>query len=228
MVRKARSKVRKSLTQYPTLLHEKKALKKGHKTVAGVDESGVGPLAGPVVAAAVILKEYKFKNRIDDCKRLTSKKRLQAYKEILKKSVYSVDVVNHRVIDRINIYNATKLAMEKAIRKLRTKPDYVLIDGIIKLSTPHRGYSIKKGDRCCLSIACASIVAKVRRDRIMSRIHKIYPQYGFRKHKGYGTSIHFRALKKYGPSPAHRLSFEPIKSMNGLLSRKRETIIKED
>jgi ribonuclease HII len=201
------------LAQHPTLLHEKKAKRRGHKTIAGVDESGVGPLAGPVVAAAVILKGYKFESRIDDSKRLTPKKRLQAYKEILKNSVYSIAVVNHRIIDRINIYNATKLAMEKAVGKLRTKPDYVLVDGIIKLSIPHRGYSIKGGDRCCLSIACASIVAKVTRDRIMSRIHKTYPQYGFRKHKGYGTSIHFRALKMYGPSPAHRLSFEPIRSI---------------
>jgi ribonuclease HII len=214
LARKPRSKVRKSLTQHPTLRYEKKALRKGHKSIAGVDESGVGPLAGPVVAAAVILKEYKFENRIDDSKRLTPKKRLRAYKEILKNSVYSIAVVNHRVVDRINIYNATKLAMEKAIRKLRIKPDYLLIDGTIKLSIPYRGHSIKQGDRCSLSIACASIIAKVTRDRIMRSIHRIYPQYGFARHKGYGTSVHFRALKMYGPSPAHRLSFEPVRSMN--------------
>ncbi|MEA3305966.1 MAG: ribonuclease HII, partial [Candidatus Omnitrophota bacterium] len=195
MAKKAKSKAKRSLTQRPTLLHEKRALGKGHKSIAGVDESGVGPLAGPVVAAAVILKRHKFKNRIDDSKRLTPEKRLRAYKEILKNSVYSTAVVNHRVIDRINIYNAVKLAMENAIKKLRTKPDYVLIDGIMKLSIPYRGYSIKKGDRYCLSIACASIIAKVVRDRIMCRIHKDYPQYGFRKHKGYGVPAHFQALK---------------------------------
>ncbi len=197
----------------PTLRHEKRALNRGYKIIAGVDESGRGPLAGPVVAAAVILNRHKFKNRIDDCKRLTSRARIRAYDEILKNSVYSVAVIGRNVIDAINIYNAAKLAMEKAVVGLTVKPDYILVDGNVTLSLPHKGRSIKQGDRKCLSIACASIVAKVWRDRIMARLHQIYPEYGFVNHKGYGTAGHFKTLKKYGPSPMHRLSFEPVKTL---------------
>lgn len=199
--------------RYPTRLYEKRALRRGHRVIAGVDESGRGPLAGPVVAAAVILNEHKFKNRIDDCKRLTPKNRLLAYGEISENSIYSVAVINQNVIDRINIYNATKLVMEKAIIGLDTKPDYLLIDGVIRLSLLCKGYSIKQGDRKCLSIACASIIAKVWRDKIMERLHDIYPKYGFKNHKGYGTERHVKALKKYGPSPVHRLSFGPVKKV---------------
>ena len=213
MVKKAKLKAKISSGRRPTLLHEKKAKSRGHKVVAGIDEAGVGPLAGPVVAVAVILNDYRFKSRIDDSKRLTPKSRLVAYSEILRKSVYSVSVVQREVIDRMNIYNATRLAMEKAVTGLSTKPDYLLIDGTIKLSIPYQGHSIKGGDRSSLSIACASILAKVTRDRIMSRLHNIYPQYGFHRNKGYGTAAHFEAIKKHGPSPLHRHSFEPVKSL---------------
>ena len=178
-----------------------------------MDESGLGPLAGPVVAAAVILNRSRFKNRVDDCKRLTPKARFRAYGEILENSVYSVSVISRDVIDVINIYNTAKLAMEKAVIGLSVSPDYVLVDGRAKLSLPCDGQSIKKGDRISLSIACASIIAKVWRDRIMENLHKIYPQYGFISHKGYGTAKHFKRLKKYGPSPIHRLTFEPVKSL---------------
>ncbi len=173
----------------------------------------MGPLAGPVVAAAVVLNERRFENRIDDCKRLTPKSRLRAYDEILKKSVYSVSIVDKDVIDRVNIYNATRLAMEEAVSNLDVKPDYILIDGIIRLSIPYKGHSIKGGDRRSLSIACASILAKVTRDRIMEKLHRRYPQYGFYRNKGYGTARHFDAIKKYGPSLLHRVSFEPVKSL---------------
>jgi ribonuclease HII len=201
-----------SPSRQPTLLHEKKTLSRGYEIIAGVDESGRGPLAGPVVAAAVILNRYKFKNRIDDCKRLTPKNRLRAYSEILEASTYSIAVISHNVIDHINIYNATKLAMEKAVIGLSVKPDYVLVDGRMRLSLPCKGHSIKRGDQSCLSIACASIVAKVWRDRIMKRLHNLYPKYGFVNHKGYGTAGHFKALRRYGPSPIHRLSFSPVKN----------------
>lgn len=170
-------------------------------------------MAGPVVAAAVILNDCRFKNRIDDSKRLTPKSRLAAYGEILRKSVHSVSVIERDVIDRLNIYNATRLAMEKAVAGLGVKPDYLLIDGIMKLSIPHQGRSIKGGDRRSLSIACASILAKVIRDRIMCRLHNVYPEYGFCRNKGYGTAAHFEAIKKHGPSPLHRRSFEPVKSL---------------
>lgn len=198
--------------RYPTLLHEKRALNKGHRIIAGVDESGRGPLAGPVVAAAVILGKHKFKNKIDDSKRMSPKNRLNAYKEILDNSIYSVAVINQTIIDRINIYNATKLAMEKAIIGLSVKPDYILIDGNMRLSLPCKSSSIKRGDRSSISIACASIIAKVYRDSMMERLHRIYPKYGFINHKGYGTAAHFKTLKRYGPSPLHRVSFEPVKS----------------
>lgn len=197
----------------PTRFYEERAFRRGHRIIAGIDESGRGPLAGPVVAAAVILGKRKFENRIDDCKRLTPKSRFVAYREIVESSIYSVAVINQNIIDRINIYNATKLAMEKAIIGLSVKPDYLLIDGRIRLSFRYKGHSIEQGDRRCLSIACASIVAKVWRDRIMERLHNIYPGYGFMSHKGYGTARHIKALKKYGPSPLHRLSFEPVKDM---------------
>ncbi len=189
-------------------------LSEGYEVVAGVDESGVGPLAGPVVSAAVNLSAFKFKNRIDESKRLTPKARIRAYDEILKKCTYSVAVISRNVIDAINIYNATKIAMEKAVARLDVRPDYVLIDGRMKLSLPCEGRSIIKGDRKCLSIACASIIAKVRRDRIMRRLHKLYPEYGFISHKGYGTYEHFKTLNRYVPSPVHRLSFEPVKTLS--------------
>ncbi len=193
--------------------YEKWAIRRGHRIVAGIDESGVGPLAGPVVAAAVILSEHTFANRIDDCKRLTSKARLSAYEEILRHCIVNVSVIHHGVIDAINIYNASKLAMEKAVIGLPLKPDYLLVDGRRELTLPYERRSIIKGDRRCLSIACASIVAKVWRDRIMERLHELFPCYGFKNHKGYGTAAHFRQLKRYGPSPIHRLSYEPIRQL---------------
>ncbi len=195
------------------LYHEGRARRAGYSLVAGVDEAGRGPLAGPVVAASCILKDYKFKNRIDDSKLLTPLSRLRAYEEIIEKAIYSVGITDEKIIDKINIYKATCLAMEKAIKTLEVEPDYLLIDGRVKLSIPHRRICISGGDSKSLSIACASIIAKVTRDRIMEGYDRLYPKYGFRQHKGYGTKQHFKAIRKHGPSPIHRFTFSPLKDL---------------
>jgi len=181
--------------------------------IAGVDEAGRGPLAGPVVAACVILKDLrpKFRNRIDDSKVLSPKARLKAYDEIRKKAFFGVGITDEKKIDSLNIYKATILTMEKAVKGLGVKPDFLLIDGNLKLKVPCKKANIIGGDSKSLSIACASIIAKVTRDRIMDKYHKTYPHYGFKYHKGYGTKRHFEALSEYGPSPIHRMTFRPIK-----------------
>lgn len=195
------------------LYHERRARRRGYLLVAGVDEAGRGPLAGPVVAASCILKDYKFRNRIDDSKLLTPSSRLRAYEEIIEKTIYSVGITDEKIIDKINIYKATCLAMEKAVKTLEVEPDYLLIDGRVKLSIPHRRVYIIGGDSKSLSIACASIIAKVTRDRIMEDYDRLYPEYGFGQHKGYGTKQHFRAIRKHGPSPIHRFTFSPLKHL---------------
>jgi len=196
------------------LYHEKRARRAGYLQVAGLDEAGRGPLAGPVVAASVILKKGAFKNRIDDSKVLTAKQRECAYREIVKKTYYGVGIVDEKTIDRINIYQATVLAMEQALKNLDKNPDFLLIDGRVRLSTRHKRVYISGGDSKSLSIACASIIAKVTRDRIMEKYDKLYPLYGFIRHKGYGTKHHFKMLAKHGPSPIHRLTFRPLKQTN--------------
>jgi len=187
--------------------HERKAQKKGFKLIAGVDEAGRGPLAGPVVASCVILSNRRFSSSIRDSKTLSFKKRLQAYKEITRHSTYSVGIIDEKTIDRINIYNATILAMEEAIRSLSIRPDCVLVDGNLKLKIKEPHTSIKGGDAKSISIAAASIIAKVTRDKLMLEYDKRYPEYGFARHKGYGTKEHFSALKEFGPSVIHRRSF---------------------
>lgn len=194
------------------LYHEKRAHKAGYCQIAGIDEAGRGPLAGPVVAACVILKDFKFKNRIDDSKALTPKARARAYDEILKKAVFGIGIVKEKIIDKINIYHATASAMEKAVGALTGTPDFLLIDGTIRLNLPYKKALIVGGDTKSLSIACASIIAKVTRDRIMERYDRIYPHYGFARHKGYGTRQHKEALVKYGPSPIHRFTFRPVRA----------------
>jgi ribonuclease HII len=195
------------------LFHERRARKAGFRRVAGIDEAGRGPLAGPVVAAALLLKDTRFKQKIDDSKKLTPKMRLLAYKEILKKAWVGIGIVSEKTIDEINIYNATARAMEQALRKLKVKPDFLLVDGRIRLRTRLGRSLIIRGDSESLSIACASIIAKVTRDRMMVKYHKRFPQYGFSRHKGYATAEHTRALKKHGPSPIHRMSFRPVKNL---------------
>lgn len=193
------------------LIHERNLSKSGYRKIAGVDEAGRGPLAGPVVAGAVIIKDFKFKERIDDSKKLTAKKREKAYGEILKKSIVGVGIVDEKTIDNINIYQATKKAMQMAISKLEIPPDFVIVDGKMKIVTKCPLKCIVDGDSKSLSIAAASIIAKVTRDSLMIEYDKIYPQYGFARHKGYGTRAHMEALKTCGPSPIHRMSFRPIK-----------------
>ncbi|MDO8525662.1 MAG: ribonuclease HII [Candidatus Omnitrophota bacterium] len=192
-------------------MEEKRLNSLGHSLVAGVDEAGRGPLAGPVVAGAVILKDFGFTCEINDSKQLSRKKREIAYKEILEKSVVGVGIIDEKTIDRINIYQATLKAMRMAVKNLNIPPDYVLVDGRMKLITKCPVKCIVKGDSKSMSIAAASIVAKVTRDRLMRKYDKQYPQYGFAAHKGYGTRLHMETLKKFGPSPIHRLSYRPVK-----------------
>lgn len=187
---------------------EKKAFSSGFGLVAGVDEAGRGPLAGPVFAACVILHKDCIINGINDSKKLSEKKRELLFDEICKKAIsYSIASVDEKIIDEINILNATHLAMNKAVKEMKISPDYVLIDGnsIKNMQTPHE--TIVKGDQKSISISAASILAKVARDRFICGISKEYPQYGFEKHKGYGTKLHTEAILKYGPSPIHRKTF---------------------
>ena len=196
------------------LRYERNLKKRGFDLIIGVDEVGRGPLAGPVVAVAVLLKEYSFRNRIDDSKKLSPAKRKAAFFEIKNKSLYKIASVSQGQIDRINILQATILAMQKAISGLagkltpaELKRAFVIIDGNLrmKLGLPYQ--SIIKGDAKSLSIAAASILAKVHRDPLMEKYHKLYPEYGFDKHKGYPTAEHRYVLKRIGPSAIHRKSF---------------------
>ena len=196
------------------LQYERKLKSRGYDLIIGVDEAGRGPLAGPVVAAAVCLKSLKFENRVDDSKKLSPARRKSAFFEIKNKSLYAIASVNHNEIDRINILQATKQAMQKAVAKLLKKAKaagrmraFVIIDGNMrfKLGLPYQ--SIVKGDSKSLSIAAASILAKVSRDTLMEKYHKIYPRYGFNKHKGYPTEAHRLLLRKIGPAAIHRKSF---------------------
>jgi len=195
------------------LLHEKSLNSAGYSSIAGVDEAGRGPLAGPVVAGAVIIRDVRFKRRIDDSKKLSAKRREEAYREILEKSIVGVGIVGEKTIDKVNIYQATKKAMRLAISKLKIPPDYVIVDGNMKIATKCPLKCIVGGDSKSLSIAAASIVAKVTRDRIMVEYDKIYPQYGFARHKGYGTKSHIEALNNHGASPIHRNSFRPVRDL---------------
>ena len=182
--------------------------KSGYKLIAGVDEAGRGPLAGPVYAAAVILPEKLVIRGINDSKKLSEKKREELYDEITEKAVaWCVASVNEKWIDEINILNATFEAMNTAVNGLKIAPDYVIIDGnrISGMTIPHE--TVVKGDNKSASIAAASILAKVSRDRFIRNIAEKYPEYGFAKHKGYGTKEHIEALKKYGPCEIHRRSF---------------------
>lgn len=196
------------------LYYERKFRRSGFSLIAGVDEAGRGPLAGPVVSAAVILKSKRFENRIDDSKVLTALQRENAYKEITAKAYIGIGIVDEKVIDGINILEATRLSMQKAIAQLSPQPDFVLVDGNVPLPITIPFKNIIDGDSLSLSIACASIAAKVSRDRIMSGYHKRWPEYNFLAHKGYGTKEHLEILRALGPSPIHRLSFAPLKTVN--------------
>jgi len=196
------------------LLHERRLDSRGYSLIAGVDEAGRGPLAGPVVAGACIVRDRNFTEDIDDSKKLTSKKREKAYREILEKCIVGIGIVDEKIIDEINIYRATILAMEEAIAGLDAAPDYVIVDGRMRLSARCPIKCIIGGDSKSLSIAAASIIAKVTRDRLMMKYDEIYPQYGFARHKGYGTKLHKLAIERHGPSPIHRFSFRPVKDLS--------------
>ena len=185
--------------------------------MVGLDEVGRGPLAGPVVAAAVLLiHNSKFLiPKLRDSKKLTPKKREEFYKLIIRNPQikWGIGKVSEKVIDKINILEATKLAMIRAIKKLERKPDFLIIDGNFKLNLLIPQKSIVKADEKVFSCASASIIAKVKRDRLMKKYHKKYPRYGFDKHKGYGTPYHCQMLKKHGVCEIHRQSFNPVKTM---------------
>ena len=182
-----------------------------YSLVAGTDEAGRGPLAGPVVAASVIFKESTYIEGVNDSKKLSKKRRDLLYDEIAKKALHvGIGIVNSNQVDDLNILNATKKAMEMSILDLGVLPDIVLVDGNQINFSNYNQESIIKGDSKSFSIASASIIAKVTRDRIMDSYSKIMPEYGFESHKGYGTKKHFEAISKYKASIIHRKSFNPI------------------
>jgi ribonuclease HII len=195
--------------------YEQAAYLKGYTSVAGIDEAGRGPLAGPVVAAACILPKGLLIPGLDDSKKLTPKRRgeLYAFLTTHPQVIYAVGVISETIIDQVNILEATKLAMLQAVEKLAVSPDFLLVDGL-KLHHPEvESEKIIKGDQLSLSIAAASIIAKEFRDALMNEYHAQFPQYGFDRHAGYGTAQHRKAIEQYGACPIHRRSFEPVKSM---------------
>lgn len=186
--------------------HEK--IRDGYNLIAGVDEAGRGPLAGPVCVSAVILPQDCYFEKINDSKKLTEKQKDRLFDEIKEKAVaYNIVLIDNEEIDRLNILNATFKGMCESVKGLSVTPDFVLIDGnkIKGMETPHE--CVVKGDSKSISIAAASILAKVTRDRYMAELAKKYPQYQFEKHKGYPTKLHYELLKKYGASDIHRKSF---------------------
>ena len=189
------------------LKYELECIANGYKYIAGVDEVGRGPLAGPVVCAAVIMPLDKLIEGIDDSKKVSEKKR-NTLSELIKENAicYNIAEVSPKIIDEINILEATKLCMTNALEGLNIKPDVALVDALT-LNTDIPVVNIIKGDYLSYSIGAASIIAKVYRDNLMVDLAKQYPEYSFEKHKGYGTAVHINAIKQYGPSEIHRQSF---------------------
>lgn len=183
--------------------------KTGLKYIAGIDEAGRGPLAGPVVVGIAIMKPESFIEGINDSKKISEKKRELLYEQITNEAIdWSVGIIDQNEIDEINILNATKKALHMAIKSLRVKPERILVDALEHIDTCGIPYtSIIKGDAKIYSISVASIIAKVTRDRIMQEYDEIYPEYGFASHKGYGTAKHIQAIKEYGPCLLHRKTF---------------------
>jgi ribonuclease HII len=198
------------------LVFERKAREAGFSRIAGVDEAGRGPLAGPVVAAAVMLPNDLLIRGLTDSKRVSEKERDRLFDVIREKSVcFGIGIADERTIDEVNILQATIIAMESALKQLIPPPDYLLIDALTlpHVTLPQNG--IIKGDCRSHNIAAASILAKVTRDRLMIELHEQYPEYNFKRHKGYGTREHLDLLRKYGPCDAHRKSFDPVARMIG-------------
>ena len=183
--------------------------KEGVKYICGIDEAGRGPLAGPVVVAAAIMPRNSMIEGVNDSKKVSEKKREKLYEEITSSAIaWGVGIIDQTEIDNINILNATKKGLTQSLKELEVKPELILVDALTKIDTlgiPYR--SIIKGDAKSYSIAAASIIAKVTRDRIMRQWDELYPMYGFEKHKGYGTKMHIEAIKEYGICPLHRRSF---------------------
>jgi ribonuclease HII len=188
---------------------ENKLYSEGLKYIAGIDEAGRGPLAGPVVVGIAIMKPDSFIEGVNDSKKISEKKRELLYEQITNEAIdWSVGIVDQNEIDEINILNATKKALHMAITNLKIKPDRILVDALEHIDTCGIPYtSIIKGDAKVYSISAASIIAKVTRDRMMKEYDEIYPEYGFAGHKGYGTAKHIQAIKAYGPCPLHRKTF---------------------
>ncbi len=198
---------------------EEELYENGTTSIAGIDEAGRGPLAGPVVVACVVMPRDSMIEGVNDSKKVSEKKREKLYEEITREALgYGVGIISQEEIDRINILNATKEGLTLAIKNLETdlqeknrdfqKPEIILVDALTKIDTDHIPYrSIIKGDSKSYSIAAASIIAKVTRDRIMRQWDEVYPMYGFEKHKGYGTAAHITAIKEHGLCPLHRRSF---------------------
>jgi ribonuclease HII len=211
--------------QQPTLEEEMALLRQGYSFVAGLDEAGRGCLAGPVVAAAVILPleddtcAVQFEG-VCDSKQLTPLARESLYDVIMRKAVaVSVGIGSVELIDECNILQATKYAMRSALKQLTPAPHALLLDALLLPDVPLPQRAIIKGDELCLSIAAASIIAKVTRDRMMLQLHEQYPVYGFARHKGYGTEAHLIALREHGASPVHRQSFAPVRELYGLFEK---------
>ncbi len=191
---------------------EKMYSRRGYHRIAGVDEVGRGPLAGPVIAAAVILPRDGIKEKLFDSKRISAKKREHLYETILAEAQgVGIGIIGHEEIDRINILQATLKAMALAITNLPFPPDFILIDGVQGITVPIPQKPIRKGDQLCNSIAAASIIAKVTRDRMMLECHQRYPQYNFLRNKGYGTKEHRKAIKRFGVCELHRKTFRGVK-----------------
>ncbi len=191
---------------------EKLYLRQGYRRIAGVDEAGRGPLAGPVVAAAVILPEDGIGERLFDSKKISPNRRYALYDLILSRALgVGIGSVWQEEIDLINIFQATLKAMSLAVKNLPYPPDFILIDGNRGIDIPLPQKAIRKGDQLCQSISAASIVAKVTRDRIMDEFHMIYPQYNFASHKGYGTKEHLKAIERYGVCELHRKTFRGVR-----------------
>ena len=195
---------------YDMFEYENDFVRKGYKNLAGIDEAGRGPLAGPVVCACVImpLNQEKIIDGVNDSKKLSEKKRLELYDKITKTAIcYNIVEIGNKTIDKINILNATKLAMAKCVNDMKEKVGYLLVDAVNGLEVKCEYLPIIKGDSKSYLIACASILAKVHRDKLMEKFDLIYPKYNFKKHKGYGTKEHIENLKKYGKCEIHRDTF---------------------